>query len=164
MADIYILDSNVLLADPHAIYKFPETEVVIPGVVIEEIDAKKRGCDGTAYNARQLARHLESLRQHGSLHQPTPLGNGGLLRVELNHRSLDMLRDHFPEVNNDNRLLAVALNLQLEGAGRSTREPFPWSPRTPSSASRPTPSDYQPKSIPVKSRPHFICRLRGSGH
>src|SRR5208337_5372231 len=78
------------------------------------IDSKKRGCDGTAYNARQVARHLDSLRQHGSLHQPTPLGNGGMLRVELNHRSLDMLRDHFPEVNNDNRLLAVALNLQLE--------------------------------------------------
>ncbi len=114
MADVYVLDSNVLLTDPHAIYEFPDAEVVIPGVVIEEIDAKKHGCDGTAYNARQVARQLDSLRQHGSLHQSTPLGNGGLLRVELNHRSLDMLRDHFPEVNNDNRLLAVALNLQLE--------------------------------------------------
>jgi PhoH-like ATPase len=114
LADIYVLDTNVLLTDPHAIFEFPEAEVVIPGVVIEEIDAKKHGCDGTAYNARQAARQLDSLRQHGSLHQPTPLGNGGLLRVELNHRSLDLLRDHFPEVNNDNRLLAVALNLQLE--------------------------------------------------
>ena len=114
MADIYVLDSNVLLTDPHSIFKFPEAEVVIPGVVIEEVDAKKYGCDGTAYNARQVARQLDSLRQQGSLHQSTPLGNGGLLRVELNHRSLDLLRDHFPEVNNDNRLLAVALNLQLE--------------------------------------------------
>lgn len=51
MADIYVLDSNVLLSDPHAIYEFPEAEVVIPGVVIEEIDAKKHGGDGTAYNA-----------------------------------------------------------------------------------------------------------------
>jgi PhoH-like ATPase len=118
LADINILDSNVLLTDPQAIFKFPETEVVIPGVVIEEIDSKKRGCDGTAYNARQVARHLDSLRQQGSLHQPIPLGNGGLLRVELNHRSLDMLRDHFPEVNNDNRLLAVALNLQQEESGK----------------------------------------------
>jgi PhoH-like ATPase len=118
LADIYILDSNVLLTDPNAIFKFPETEVVIPGVVIEEVDSKKGGCDGTAYNARQVARHLDSLRQHGSLHQPTPLGNGGMLRVELNHRSLDMLRDHFPEINNDNRLLAVALNLQQEESGK----------------------------------------------
>jgi PhoH-like ATPase len=118
LADIYVLDSNVLLSDPHAIYEFPEAEVVIPGVVIEEIDAKKHGGDGTAYNARQVARQLDSLRQHGSLHQPTPLSNGGLLRVELNHRSLDLLRDHFPEINNDNRLLAVALNLQLEENGK----------------------------------------------
>ncbi len=114
MADIYVLDSNVLLSDPHSIHEFPEAEIVIPGVVIEEIDAKKYGCDGTAYNARQVARQLDDLRRQGSLHQPTPLGNGSLLRVELNHRSLDLLRDHFPEVNNDNRLLAVALNLQLE--------------------------------------------------
>ena len=118
MADIYVLDSNVLLTDPQAIFKFPGAEVVIPTVVIEEIDGKKQGCDGTAYNARQVARHLDSLRQHGSLHQPTPLGNGGMLRVELNHRSLDLLRDHFSEVNNDNRLLAVALNLQLEENGK----------------------------------------------
>jgi PhoH-like ATPase len=140
LADIYVLDSNVLLTDPHAIYEFPEAEVVIPGVVIEEIDAKKHGCDGTAYNARQVARQLDSLRQHGSLHQSTPLGNGGLLRVELNHRSLDMLRDHFPEVNNDNRLLAVALNLQLEESEKEHPKVLPWSPRMPSSASRPTPS------------------------
>lgn len=114
VATIYVLDSNVLLSDPQAIHAFPGAEVVIPGVVIEEIDAKKYGLDGTAYNARQVARQLDLYRAAGSLKETVPLDNGGTLRVELNHRSLDCLRDHFPEINNDNRLLAVALNLQQE--------------------------------------------------
>ncbi|BCV20249.1 PhoH family protein [Moorella sp. Hama-1] len=114
MATIYVLDSNVLLSDPGALYSFPGAEVVIPGVVIEEIDAKKYGLDGTAYNARQVARQLDLFRAGRGLKEPVPLDNGGTLRVELNHRSLDCLREYFPEVNNDNRLLSVALNLQLE--------------------------------------------------
>lgn len=114
MATIYVLDSNVLLSDPQAIHAFPGAEVVIPGVVIEEIDAKKYGLDGTAYNARQVARQLDLYRAAGGLKEPVRLDNGGTLRVELNHRSLDCLRDYFPEINNDNRLLAVALNLQQE--------------------------------------------------
>jgi PhoH-like ATPase len=126
LADIYVLDSNVLLTDPQAIYQFPEAEVVIPGVVIEEIDAKKNGGDGTAYNARQVARQLDFLRQQGSLHQPTPLGNGGLLRVELNHRSLDLLLD--PEIplvtitgraGTDKTLLALAGHVMLIKGERS---------------------------------------------
>lgn len=114
MSSIYVLDTNVLLSDPQAIYAFGEAEVVIPGVVIEEIDAKKYGFDGTAHNARQIARQLDVLRSGGSLKDPIPLENNGTLRVELNHRSLDCLRDNFPEINNDNRLLAVALNIQRE--------------------------------------------------
>jgi len=118
LATTYVLDSNVLLSDPEAIHAFPGAGVVIPGVVIEEIDAKKYGLDGTAYNARQVARQLDLLRSGRSLKEPVPLDNGSTLRVELNHRSLDCLRDHFPEVNNDNRLLAVALNLHREAQAR----------------------------------------------
>jgi len=107
------LDSNVLLSDPKAIYAFPGAEVVIPGVVIEEID-EKYSPDTTGYNAREVARILDSFRSHNGLRGQVALENGSILRVELNHRSLDCLRDFFPEVNNDNRLLAVALNLQRE--------------------------------------------------
>ncbi|NPV91855.1 MAG: PhoH family protein [Firmicutes bacterium] len=111
---VYVLDSNVLLSDPDAIYSFPESEVVIPSVVIEEIDSKKHGINGTAFNARQVARHLDHLRKTQGFKGPVYLENESTLRVELNHRSLECLRSYFSEPSNDNRLLAVALNIQAE--------------------------------------------------
>lgn len=111
---IYVLDSNVLLSDPEAIYSFPESEVVIPSVVIEEIDSKKHGIHGTAFNARQVARHLDLLRKTQGFKGPVCLENASTLRVELNHRSLECLRSYFSEPSNDNRLLAVVLNIHEE--------------------------------------------------
>ncbi|SDW01983.1 PhoH-like ATPase [Marinococcus luteus] len=114
MKKIYVLDTNVLLQDPQAIYQFEEHHVVIPAVVLEEIDAKKRLMDELGRNARETARILDRFRGKGRLHEGVPLGSGGTLRVELNHRSYESMKDTFIEVTNDNRILAVAQNLKDE--------------------------------------------------
>ncbi|PYZ93281.1 hypothetical protein CR194_08795 [Salipaludibacillus keqinensis] len=114
MAKTYILDTNVLLQDPLAIYSFEENEVIIPAVVLEEIDSKKRYMDEIGRNAREVARLLDDLRGKGLLHEGVKLPNGGSLVVELNHRTFDQMKKHFFELTNDNRILAVALNLSLE--------------------------------------------------
>ncbi|MNO15172.1 PhoH-like protein [compost metagenome] len=111
---IFVLDTNVLLHDPNAIFAFDEHEVVIPAVVLEEIDSKKRNADEIGRNARGVSRLLDSLRVKGHLHDGVPLENGGSVKVELNHRSFVKVQEMFGEVSNDNRILAVALNYYLE--------------------------------------------------
>ncbi len=114
MDKIIVLDTNVLLHDPQAIYAFPKDEIVIPAVVLEEIDSKKRLADELGRNARQISRLLDSLREQGHLHDGIPLDGGGLLKVELNHKSFGKVQDLFSDPSNDNRILAVALNYHLE--------------------------------------------------
>ncbi|WP_152444179.1 PhoH family protein [Bacillus sp. THAF10] len=114
MGKIYVLDTNVLLQDPYAIYSFGDNEVVIPAVVLEEVDSKKRYMDEIGRNARQVSKIIDSLRSSGKLHEKIPLHNGGALRIELNHRSFHELQEIFIEKTNDNRILAVAKNLSLE--------------------------------------------------
>ncbi|QHS22121.1 PhoH family protein [Virgibacillus sp. MSP4-1] len=110
----YVLDTNVLLQDPRAIFSFDEHEVVIPAVVLEEVDSKKRNMDEVGHNARETSRIIDRFRQIGELYNGVKLPNGGSLRIELNHRSFSKLGEIFLERTNDNRILAVALNLHLE--------------------------------------------------
>ena len=111
---IYVLDTNVLLQDPNSIFTFEENEVIIPAVVLEEVDSKKRYMDEIGRNARQVSKLIDQLRETGKLHEKIPLPNGGSLRIELNHRSFHQLQEIFVEKTNDNRILAVAKNLSLE--------------------------------------------------
>ncbi|MEY4449646.1 MAG: hypothetical protein RLZZ304_21, partial [Actinomycetota bacterium] len=81
----YVLDTSVLLSDPRALFRFKEQEVVIPIVVINELE-KKRHDPEIGYFARQALRHLDDLREeHERLDFPIQVGDGGILRVELNH-------------------------------------------------------------------------------
>ncbi|MBW3114015.1 MULTISPECIES: PhoH family protein [Bacillaceae] len=114
MNKIYVLDTNVLLQDPQAIFSFQDNEVVIPAVVLEEVDSKKRYMDEIGRNARHVSKLIDNLRQEGKLHEKIPLYTGGSLRIELNHRSFQQLQDIFVEKTNDNRIIAVAKNLSLE--------------------------------------------------
>ncbi|MEW4307469.1 PhoH family protein [Rossellomorea marisflavi] len=114
MNKIYVLDTNVLLQDPQAIFSFKDNEVVIPAVVLEEVDSKKRYMDEVGRNARHVSKLIDQLRQNGKLHEKIPLYTGGSLRIELNHRSFQQLQDIFVEKTNDNRIIAVAKNLSLE--------------------------------------------------
>lgn len=114
MKKIYVLDTNVLLQDPHAVFMFEDNEIIVPAVVLEEIDSKKRNMDELGRNARYVSRMIDHFRTKGKLHHGIPLDNGGTLRVELNHRSFYKLQETFIERTNDNRIIAVAINLQEE--------------------------------------------------
>ncbi len=114
MDKIYVLDTNVLLHDPHSIFSFDDNDVIIPAVVLEEVDSKKRNMDEVGKNARYVSKVIDSFRRTGRLHEGVPLETGGKLRIELNHRSFHQLQKVFVEKTNDNRILAVAKNLSLE--------------------------------------------------
>jgi PhoH-like ATPase len=111
----YILDTSVLLSDPKALFRFKEQSVVIPIIVINELE-KKRHDPEIGYFARQTLRHLDDLRsEHERLDFPIEVGDGGTLRVELNHIDQSVLPVGFQLGDNDSRILAVAFNLANEG-------------------------------------------------
>jgi PhoH-like ATPase len=112
----YVLDTSVLLSDPHALLRFDEHEVVLPLVVVSELEGK-RAHPELGYFARQALRMLDDLRvSHGRLDEPISLnGSGGTLRVELNHSDASVLPAGFRLGDNDTRILAVARNLAAEG-------------------------------------------------
>ncbi|WNF35595.1 PhoH family protein [Bacillaceae bacterium IKA-2] len=123
MNKIYVLDTNVLLQDPFAIFSFEDNEVVIPAIVLEEVDSKKRYMDEVGRNARQVAKIMDRFRGQGKLHDKVSLDSGGELRVELNHRSFEKLKETFDEKTNDNRILAVALNISIEENSKEFGKP-----------------------------------------
>jgi PhoH-like ATPase len=111
----FIIDTSVFLADPRAMFRFKEHELVIPIIVINELE-KKRHDPEIGYFARQALRNLDDLRiKHERLDFPVPVGDGGTLRVELNHINPDVLPVGFQLGDNDSRILAVAANLANEG-------------------------------------------------
>ncbi|MFI0737150.1 PhoH family protein [Streptomyces sp. NPDC021100] len=112
----YVLDTSVLLADPGAMCRFEEHEVVLPVVVVTELEAKRHHPE-LGYFARKALRRLDEYRvQFGRLDAPIPIGElGGSLRVELNHSDPAILPVGFRLGDNDSRILAVARNLQAEG-------------------------------------------------
>lgn len=113
----YVIDTSVLLADPMATDRFEEHELVLPVVVVTELEAKRHHPE-LGYFARQALRRLDEYRvQYGRLDAPIPIGEvGGSLRVELNHSDPGVLPAGFRLEDNDSRILAVARNLQAEGA------------------------------------------------
>ena len=112
----YVLDTSVLLADPGALYRFAEHEVVLPLVVISELEGK-RSHPELGWFARRCLRMLDDLRvEHGRLDQPVPITDtGGTLRVELNHADPSVLPPGFRSESNDARILSVAFALAAEG-------------------------------------------------
>ena len=112
----YVLDTSVLLSDPRAMLRFSEHEVVLPVVVVTELEAKRHHPE-LGFFARQALQLLDEMRvQLGRLDAPIPVGqDGGTLRVELNHTDAQSLPAGFRLGDNDTRILAVAKNLSLAG-------------------------------------------------
>ncbi|PZR55041.1 PhoH family protein [Xylanimonas oleitrophica] len=112
----FVVDTSVLLSDPRALYRFAEHDVVLPVVVVTELEAKRHHAE-LGYFARKALRILDELRvEHGRLDAPVPVGDaGGTLRVELNHIDPQVLPAGFRLGDNDTRILAVAANLASEG-------------------------------------------------
>lgn len=112
----YVLDTSVLLSDPKAMFRFAEHAVVLPVVIISELEAKRHDPE-IGFFARQALRNLDELRVlHERLDFPIAVGdNGGSLRVELNHSNMSVLPSGLQLGDNDSRILAVALNLSNDG-------------------------------------------------
>ncbi|WP_156096675.1 PhoH family protein [Amycolatopsis jejuensis] len=110
-----MLDTSVLLSDPWAVTRFAEHAVVLPLVVISELEAKRHHPE-LGWFARESLRLLDDLRlKHGRLDAPIPIGDqGGTLQVELNHTDPSVLPVGFRTDSNDHRILACALNLATE--------------------------------------------------
>jgi len=107
----YVLDTNVLLHDPRALFQFKDNNVIIPIYVVEEIDKFKRDLSELGRNARQVSRDLDSFRkENGSLTEGVPLESGGILRVLFTQRELprELMNQHVA----DNRILALALDVK----------------------------------------------------
>jgi PhoH-like ATPase len=111
----YVLDTSVLLSDPRALFRFAEHAVVLPVVVITELEAKRNDPE-IGYFARQALRILDELRvEHERLDFPIAVGEGGSLRVELNHSNPSVLPSGLQLGDNDSRILACAANLANDG-------------------------------------------------
>ncbi|MDG3014687.1 PhoH family protein [Corynebacteriales bacterium D3-21] len=115
-ARTYVLDTSVLLSDPWAVTRFAEHHVVLPLVVISELEGKRHHHE-LGWFAREALRMLDDLRiEYGRLDRPIPVGGqGGTIHVELNHTDPAVLPVGFRTESNDSRILACALNLAAEG-------------------------------------------------
>jgi PhoH-like ATPase len=113
---VYVLDTSVLLADPSAISRFAEHDVVLPVVVITELEAKRHHPE-LGWFARKALHLLDDLRaEHGRLDGPLPVNEaGGTVRIELNHSDPAVLPAGYRQTDNDTRILTVAGNLAAEG-------------------------------------------------
>ncbi|MCB9735756.1 MAG: PhoH family protein [Deltaproteobacteria bacterium] len=106
----FVLDTNILLHDPEAVFGFDDNNVWIPIVVIEEVDTFKKDGSELGRNAREVARQLDALRSHGNLTEGVPLKNGGVLRVVMTEQALPkgFHMNHLA----DDRILATALHVK----------------------------------------------------
>lgn len=112
----YVLDTSVLLSDPGALLRFAEHRVVIPLIVVSELEGKRNHPE-LGFTARKALHILDDFRSdYDRLDQPIPVGDaGGTLRVELNHIDASTMPVGFDRTENDTRILAVARNLSAEG-------------------------------------------------
>lgn len=109
---IFVLDTNVLLHNPQALFSFEEHNVAIPITVIEEIDNFKKGIDEKGRNARQISRFLDSLRDKGSLRKGVKTDKGGLIQVILSRKVSETANEILITDTNDNLIIGTALYLK----------------------------------------------------
>ncbi|MBT3756955.1 MAG: PhoH family protein [Candidatus Cloacimonetes bacterium] len=108
---IFVLDTNVLIHNPRAMFTFEENTVVIPITVIEEVDNFKKGVDEKGRNARQIGRYLDELREKGSLRDGVKTEKGGIIKVVLSRKVSDTAKDVLIIDTNDNLIIGTALYL-----------------------------------------------------
>lgn len=106
MTKTYVIDTNVLIQAPYAMNCFVDNNVLIPLVVLEELDGLKKADGDKGANARKAIRNLEGYRRQGDLLEGIKMENGGVLMVEANCRNVE-LPDSLPESKMDNRILQV---------------------------------------------------------
>ena len=110
MIKTYVIDTNVLIQAPYALECFDDNRLVLPLVVLEELDGLKKAEGERGANARKAIRNLERYRQCGDLLQGVELPGGGSLRIEKNFVQVELPQD-LPEDKADNRILKVCKGL-----------------------------------------------------
>lgn len=121
MAKTYVIDTNVLIQAPYAFHCFEENHLVLPLVVLEELDGLKKADGERGYNARKAIRYLEKLRLQGNLLTGVSLPNGGTLRVEPNCVDVRLPED-LPDDKADNRILKVCKSLEASSPVLVTKD------------------------------------------
>ncbi|MBW2528256.1 MAG: PhoH family protein [Deltaproteobacteria bacterium] len=117
----YVLDANVLLHDPNAIFKFEDNDVVIPIYALEEVDRFKRESTERGRSARSIARILDDLRaENGTLSKPVPLRGGGSLRIALPTKRHELLPVGLESTSLDHAILQTAIDLRDEDGANPT--------------------------------------------
>lgn len=114
MKKTYVLDTNVILYSPRSILCFEDSDVIIPEVVLEELDAIKKNTGELGANARIASRIIDNLRKKGSLIEGIKLPNGGKLRVEMNHYNAK-IPPYWDKMKADNRIIQVCNGLKEDG-------------------------------------------------
>jgi len=114
----FVLDTNVLLHDPHSIQCFGDNNVIIPIYAIEEVDAFKRDLSELGRNSRTIARILDEYREHGKLSEGVKLPNGGMLKIIISSKDLPASAKN--KNTTDNRILGVALEVMKSNAETPT--------------------------------------------
>ena len=114
MNKTFVLDTNVILQTPYCLLMFEDNTVVIPEVVLEELDRFKKERSELGANARQAGRMLDGLMKLGSLSEGVRLQNGGTLRIELNFEHVTLPK-FWESDKNDNRIIAVCKGLKEQG-------------------------------------------------
>ncbi|HEY5765077.1 MAG TPA: PhoH family protein [Candidatus Deferrimicrobiaceae bacterium] len=109
----FVLDTNVLLHDPNALFKFQDNRIIIPITVIEELDRFKKDLNMLGRNARTASKFIDRKRKEGSLAEGVPLEHGGLLRVAFDGDGADLLPAELLGHREDNQILAVALGVRM---------------------------------------------------
>ena len=113
MIKSYVIDTNILIQAPYACQCFEENRVILPLVVLEELDGLKKAEGEKGANARRAIRFLEKLRLKGDLLKGVQMENGGILRVEANCVNVE-LPESLPEDKPDNRILKVCKGIREE--------------------------------------------------
>ncbi len=121
MQKYFVLDTNVLLHDPLGMFQFADNIVVIPIVVLEEVDQFKKELSDRGRSAREVCRRLDELREQGHLADGVPLKHGGLLKVAISTADLPTtLSNVRPGHSADNMILATALRVRDSNPGVPT--------------------------------------------
>ncbi len=113
----FVLDTNVLLHDPNALFKFQDNRVFIPIMVIEELDHFKKDLNMLGRNARTVSKYIDRLREKGNLADGVPLEQGGMLRIAFGEEGASLLPPELRGDLADNHLLGVALSVRGKDKG-----------------------------------------------
>ena len=117
----YVLDTNVVVHAPAAIYSFEDNQVILPIILLEELDNLKKKDGLVGYQARTAIKVINDARQYGNIHEGLTLPNGGMPKVELNHMTPVAMPDGMDFNKNDNKIISIAKNIQTESAKQGIR-------------------------------------------